>query len=196
MVFRRGAFVIVVYAAAGGLLTAGAAPGGYQLHPASEQVVQLGHVVLTQEGSSRLRLIKTEGGRCAARVRKTDTAGVLELSIQKRGARARSKSYRSVTGLAWVTPDELVFTTGSYDGTPGVFAYNCEKNRARVVMEPPLRDDGEFVLQSVEYGPVPRVLFYFGLSLEKGVVDWKNFRTPAYLFQINLDGSGFQKAGE
>lgn len=193
---RKGVVVIVAYAAAGGLLPAGPAASGNEPYPATEQAVQLGQVVLTQEGSSRLRLIKPQGGRCAARVRKADTAGVLDLSIQGPGAAARSKSYRSVTGLAWVTPGVLVFTSGSYDGTPGVFAYSCAKNHTRVVMEPPLRDDGEFVLQSVEYGPVPRLLFYFGLSLEKGVVDWSRFRTPAYLFQINLDGSGFQKAGE
>jgi hypothetical protein len=103
-----------------------------------------------------------------------------------------------VTGMAWVGGHTFVYTTSPIYGVPGVYVCRCGSNKAKRIVAPrtisKAYPDGEdfFELEGVSHGKPVTVYFYYAPDVD--TVDFANFRTPAFLFQVQLDGTGFRKA--
>lgn len=135
-------------------------------------------------------------GSCLAALDIASMGGFLILNAGKN----RSKKLRvdDVTGMAWVAGHTLVYTTSPIYGIPGVFVYSCDSTKAKRIVVPRTKTEANpdgadyFELQSVSTKRPPTVYFYYAPSVDS--VDFNIFRSPAFLYEVRLDGSDFRKA--
>ena len=134
-------------------------------------------------------------GTCKAVLNISSLGGFLELTLQKDNN--KSTTIKDVTGIAWFGNEKLVYTTSPIYGTPGVYVYSCESNRVKRVVTARNVDkaypDGAdyFELRSISNTSPIVVFFYYAPHVDKA--DFKNLRSPHYLYQVHLNGSDFKK---
>lgn len=158
-----------------------------QQNPAKAHVNE----VINQSG----RYISPDGS-CHAALDIASMGGFLILSAGK--ASTIKLRVEDVTGMAWVAAHTLVYTTSPIYGIPGVFVYSCDSTKGKRIVAPRTKTeanpDGEdyFELQGTSATKPTTVYFYYAPSVES--VDFNVLRTPAYLYEVHLDGSNFRKA--
>ncbi len=132
--------------------------------------------------------------KCRATLKTSSLGGFLVLTL----GRKAGKRIDDVTGIAWVSGDTLVYTTSPSYGIPGVFAYSCDSNGIKRLAAPRTLSKAYpngadyFELQGISSANPVTVYFYYAPDVD--AMDTKNFKTPAYLFQVYLDGTGFKQA--
>lgn len=105
---------------------------------------------------------------------------------------------KDVTGIAWISDNDLVYTVSPIYGQPGIFLFDCASMQTKRILGPKNADtaypDGtdDFELQSVSFDRVKKLFFFYAPNVDQ--VDFKKFRTKDFLYQINLDGTGFRRA--
>lgn len=135
-------------------------------------------------------------GACKARVTISSMGGAFIL-IAGRSAQVRMRA-EDITGMAWVGGHTLVYTTSPIYGVPGVFVYKCDASKSKRIVAPQsiskAYPDGDdyFELEGVSMTEPITAFFYYAPQVDK--VDFGNFRTPAFLYQVHLDGSDFRRA--
>jgi hypothetical protein len=103
-----------------------------------------------------------------------------------------------VTAFAWTGTHTLVYSTSPIYGVPGIYVSDLMEGGTRRIVAPRVKTranpDGAdyFELARISHGKPPVVYFYYAPDLEKANLD--TLRTPACLYQVHLDGSGFGKA--
>jgi hypothetical protein len=137
---------------------------------------------------------KSPDGGCVVQLRANPLGGALDLSLGTK----RKRVFHDVNGMAWLSGSILVFTVSPVYGKPGIYTFDCKSDQTKRIVSPRTLNkaypDGAdfFELQSVRRGTSPRILFYYAPDVDK--VDFRDFRGPANLFQVNSDGSNFKRA--
>lgn len=135
-------------------------------------------------------------GTCHATLKIASMGGFLVLTAG--GGATRKLRVDDVTGMAWVDGHTLVYTTSSIYGIPGLYIYGCGSTKGRRIVAPrtvtTAYPDGAdfFELKRVSSETPVTVYFYYTPDVEK--TDFAKFRTPAFLFQVHLDGTDFRRA--
>jgi len=121
--------------------------------------------------------------------------GFLTLSIISKSDKRRSKAIDDVTGIVWISRNKLLYTVSPIYGIPGIFVFDCKEMKMGRILGPktfykenPSGADF-FELKKFSEGKV-----YFYYSPDVHSTDFDELRTKKYLYQINLDGTGFKKA--
>ena len=142
-----------------------------------------------QELIKRPGTFSSPNGRCDVTLKISARGGFLILTT---GKNVRS-SVNDVTGMIWASDKTLVYTTSPIYGKPGVYMIDCNSNHMKRIVSPgtitKAYPDGAdyFELQGVSRGNPTIVHFYYAPNVDN--VDFNKFRTPAYFFQVRLDGT-------
>jgi hypothetical protein len=97
-----------------------------------------------------------------------------------------------VTGIAWATPNMLVYSVSPIYGKPGIYIYDCIGQASRQIVAPKNMNnaypDGAdyFELYGMDGS---KILFYYTNDVDS--LDFSEFRNRSLLFGVNLDGSNF-----
>jgi hypothetical protein len=133
-------------------------------------------------------------GTCRATVKTSSLGGFMVLTFDT----ILGRRIDDVTGIAWVSPKSLVYTTSPTYGHPGVYTYDCESKRVKRLVAPRTLDEAYpqgadyFKLQGVSDGSRTTIFFYYVPDVD--AMDAANVERPIHLFQVHLDGAGFRKA--
>ena len=136
----------------------------------------------------------TEG--CQIVLEISEMGGYLKLTINP----PSTYIFKDITGIAWISPDALLFTTSPIYGKPGVFLFNCASKRIKRIVGPKTINKANpsgadfFELQGFSKNNEQEFYFYYAPDVE--AIDFRRFRTKDFLFQSRLDGTGFEKARE
>jgi hypothetical protein len=135
-------------------------------------------------------------GTCQARLAVASMGGFLILTA---GGPPRLRvRVEDVTGIAWIGQRTLVYTTSPIYGVPGVYVYECGSGKAERIVVPRTITKANpggadfFELQRVSTGKPLTIYFYYALDVDG--VNFDSFRTPRFLYQVHLDGTGFRRA--
>lgn len=152
--------------------------------------------------AARLPVIDTAGeytspgGACHVTLEVAGMGGFLVLTSGE--GRSEGMKVKDVTGIAWVNAHLLVYTVSPIYGVPGVYIYDCGSKKTKRIVAPKTLNkaypDGAdfFQLEGIVSGRRARAYFYYAADVDK--IDFANFRTPPFLFQVCLDGKGFRPA--
>jgi hypothetical protein len=156
------------------------------------------------DGFLRHDIVKKAGfyhspsGNCEASLRIAEMGGFLCLDIRKKpyqGEEKDKKEICDITGMLWIANDILVYTVSPIYGKPGLFLYDCASHQIKQILRPKTkanayRDGADFFEL---YGfSRDKIYFYYAPNVE--AIDFSRFRTEEFLYQVNMDGSGFRKA--
>jgi hypothetical protein len=147
-----------------------------------------------QELIKRPGTFSSPNGQCEVTLKISERGGFLILTT---GKNVRS-SVNDVTGMIWASDKTLVYTTSPIYGKPGVYIIDCNSNHMKRIVSPwtitKAYPDGAdyFELQSITRGNPTVVHFYYAPDVDS--VDFEKFRTPAYFFQVRLDGTDRKRA--
>ena len=167
-------------------------PGPLVVVRYGEVVPNAGHPARTETEWFRWAFFKPEDGLCRVELRRA-CCDTTTLTVLRDDTGARSRSFKNVAGMAWITNDLLVFAASDTYGKAGLYTHGCVTGRTRVIVKPKSSDLAIFELHSVLLEPVPKIRFYYTPTDQ---IDFNNFRTAAYLFEANVDGSGFTRVAE
>jgi len=127
-------------------------------------------------------------GGCKASLEIKD-GGFLGLTIVSKSDGRRSDTIDEVTGIIWISENKLLYSVGSIYGIPGIFVFDCKTMKKERVLGPRNPHGTDYIkLKEFSEGTV-----YFYYSPDVELMDYDEFRTKKYLYQINLDGTGFKK---
>ncbi len=144
---------------------------------------------IDQSGS----FVSPKGGYEAS-LRVNIDGGFLTLDIVSKSGGRRSKSIDDVTGIFWISENKLLYTVSPMYGIPGIFVFDCKKMKTERVLDPKTfrkrRPYGADYFELKEFVE-GKIYFYYSPDVE--LTDFYEFRTKKYLYQINLDGTGFKK---
>lgn len=138
------------------------------------------------------------GGKCEASLTINELGGFLNLTIRRKGDERGSHVVNDITGIVWISENELLYTVSPIYGKPGVFLYDCNLFETKRIVGPRTINtaypDGAdyFELQAFSPDSGGRILFYYSPDVDS--VDFGEFRKPKFLHQVCLDGTGFKKA--
>ena len=116
------------------------------------------------------------------------------LTIVSKSDGRRSNAIAAVTGIIWISENKLLYTVSPIYGIPGIFVFDCRKMKTERILGPKTFREGwpngvdNFELKGFSEGTI---YFYYAPDVE--LVDYQEFITKEYLYQINLDGTGFKK---
>jgi len=154
--------------------------------------LSMGHVV-KREG-----VYASPNGKCEASLTINELGGFLSLTIRRKGDERDSCLVDDITGIVWISENELIYTVSPIYGQPGVFLYDCNLFETKRIVGPRTINtaypDGAdyFELQSFSPDSSGRILFYYSPDVD--LVDFGEFRKPNFLYQVCLDGTRFRKA--
>jgi len=149
-----------------------------------------GPAITHQEGS----FISPGGGYTALTEVTAMAGGGISLTIVSKSDDRRSDPIDAVTGIAWISENKLLYSVSPIYGIPGIFVFDCRKMKAKRILGPKTcrkgwsDGDDNFELKKFSEG---MIYFYYAPDVE--LVDYQEFITKEYLYQINLDGTGFKK---
>ncbi|MBW2058022.1 MAG: hypothetical protein JRJ26_11050 [Deltaproteobacteria bacterium] len=119
------------------------------------------------------------------------------MSISSRAAKTRMYLVRDITGIAWISKHYLIYSVSPIYGQPGIFLLDCRSLETKTIVGPrniskayPNGSD-YFELQSFSRDLSGTIYFYYAPDVDQ--VDFVQFRTNAFLYQVNLDGTEFSK---
>ncbi len=133
-------------------------------------------------------------GQCKALLEVSERGGFLNLSIKSTSDGASDVS-RDISGITWISRNELVYTVGPIYGRPGIFLFNCDLMQTKQILGAKTIKKGYpsgadyFELQGFSSNKI-----YFYYSPDVDLVDFNRFRDESFLYQINLDGTELGKA--
>jgi len=134
-------------------------------------------------------------GECRVELKRYPLGGFLVLTFKQ----GQTKSVNDVTGIAWASAETLVYTVSSiYSDQPGVYSYNCHSHRVKRLVAPIARNAAHpkdyFQMQSVTKSRPIIIYFYYAKAVDKE--SFTNSESRAHLYQVYVDGTGFQKANQ
>jgi len=146
---------------------------------------------------SQIGRFPSPAGTCIASITVSDLGGFHELAIDK-NPNSRTKAIsrvRDVTGMQWVTPRKLVYSTSPIYGKPGLYLFDCISTKTKRVVGPrtitKAYPDGAdyFELYSGASSSEEKIYFYYGPNVDE--IDFGNFRRLQYLHSVRSDGTRF-----
>jgi hypothetical protein len=151
----------------------------------------LANNVIDDEGS-----FNSPGGKYDAILR-VGEGGFLTLRIFSRPDERYSEIINDVTGIIWITEKDLLFTVSPIYGRPGIFLFNCTEMKAKRIFGP--KTFGKAYPNGADYFQLEgfskgKIYFYYSRDVDS--TDFYTFRTKDHLYQMNLDGTGFEKVAE
>lgn len=135
--------------------------------------------------------------KCEASLRISNMGGFLILSVYQRDDKIEKNIIDDVTGMTWISQNELVYTVSPIYGKPGIFIFDCNFNQIKRILGPKTVSkaypDGAdfFELQGFRDGTI-----YFYYTSDVDSADFRRFRTDAFLYEVSLDGTGLRKVTE
>jgi len=126
----------------------------------------------------------------------SEMGGYLKLTINP----PSTHLFKDITGIAWISPDVLLFTVSPIYGKPGVFLFNCVSKQIRRIVGPRTTNTGYpsgadfFELQGFSKNNDQEFYFYYAPDVD--AIDFSRHRTKDFLFQSRIDGTGFEKVHE
>jgi hypothetical protein len=158
---------------------------------ASESVV-----IYPQSGVFDTREVyEIQKGRCTISLEVSGMGGHTLLALPSKAH--QKEVIGDVTGVAYRSNASLVFTVSPIYGRPGIYIYDCVSERKKQTVKPrsinKAYPDGVdyFELQAVAEN---KIYFYYAPDVES--TDFTRFRSKDFLYEVNIDGSGFRKARE
>ena len=138
---------------------------------------------------------ETQKGRCTISLEVSDMGGHTLLALP---SKAHPKEViKDVTGVAYRSNESLVFTVSPLYGRPGIYAYDCVSKQKKQIVKPRTVNnaypDGAdyFEFQGLREN---KIYFYYAPDVDS--TDFTRFRNKDYLYEVNIDGSGFKKSLE
>jgi hypothetical protein len=139
----------------------------------------------------------SKDAKCNAFITSVDMGGYLRLSVENRHNKLRSYEVNDITGLSWLTEDELLYSVSPIYGSPGIYLLKCTSMKIVRIIGPkkvnkafPYGAD-YFELRGFSKGITGKVYFYYSPDVD--LVNFNKLRTNKYLYEVNLDGSDFSK---
>jgi hypothetical protein len=139
-------------------------------------------------------------GKCVASFHVHEMGGFNVLTITHKSADKNGNdkfTVNDVSGIVWFGKNELAYTTSPIYGKPGIFKFDCLKFKTHQLVSPRTYNkyypDGIdfFELKSVINGDKGIIQFYYSPNVKE--TDFTIFRTNEFLYQVNMDGTGFKK---
>lgn len=135
--------------------------------------------------------------QCLINLAYSDMGGFLVLKIEDTLKKEVVQVINDVTGVAWASDSLLVYSTSPIYGKPGLHVYNCEIKKLTTIVKAknidtayPVGSD-YFELYSLTTGNKAKIYFYYAPDVDS--IDFDKFREPSSLFQVGIDGGGFEK---
>lgn len=138
-------------------------------------------VVVTQTGE-----FPSPGGTCRAEMKRSGMGGFLILTFNGKA----SPRVNDITGIAWISADDLVYTTSPIYGHPGVYMYSCESRRITRLVAPTTFNPGYpkgadyFELEAVSKDNSITVYYYYAADVDR--LDVKKLRTPDHIVSVTI----------
>lgn len=136
---------------------------------------------------------ETQKGRCTVSLQISDMGGHVLLALPSKVH--QKQVIKDVTGVTYRSNDSLVFAVSPIYGKPGVSLYDCVSQRKKQIVKPRTINkaypDGAdyFELQDVRDS---KIYFYYAPDVDS--TDFTKFRSQEFLYEVNVDGSGFRKS--
>ncbi len=165
--------------------------GGLFLFPISSIIAEPLRTseIINEQGS-----FSSPGGKYEAILRISDMGGFLTLSIVSKPDGRYSSTINDVTGIVWLDEDELLFSVSPIYGKPGIFIVACSEMKVKRILGPTTFNkaypDGADYFE-VKHLFKEKVYFYYTPDVDSTY--FPTFRAKDHLYQINLDGTGFEK---
>lgn len=135
---------------------------------------------------------KSPSANCPISLTISDKGGFTQLLLQSKSQ--DNKVVSDVTGVAYISNERLVYTTSPIYGTPGVFLYDCVSKKIRRIVGPKKTDKAYpqgsdyFELYGIEK---KKIYFYYSPDVDQ--INFDNFRTKEFLFEVLANGSVLKK---
>jgi len=108
-----------------------------------------------------------------------------------------SVQVQDVSGVAWKSGSELIYSVSPIYGQPGIYVYDCIHQKNTRIVAPrnlnthyPAGAD-YFELKGISNTDV--IHFYYAPEVDD--VDFAKFRSIRYLYQVKVDGSDMKRVG-
>ncbi len=153
-----------------------------------------GETLLSGPAIDKLGTYITPGGGYSALLEHGE-GDISVLTIVSKSDGRRSKSIDDVSGIVWISDSKLLYSVSSIYGIPGIFIFDCKKMKTKRVLGPKTFYKGKpYGADYIELKEFVEGKIYFYYSPDVELTDFYEFRTKKYLYQINLDGTGFKRA--
>lgn len=134
-----------------------------------------------------------QNGNCRVKLESSTMGGYSVLSADHLGM----NEIDDVTGVAWASPVLLVYTVSPIYGKPGVYLYDCIGHKSKRIVDP--KNINTFYPDGADYFELYRVdgsIIFFYYAADVDSVNFREFRSQSFLFQVNLNGSNFIRASD
>lgn len=141
-------------------------------------------------------MFQPDKGKYQAELAVNDLGGFFVLSVTQMGTPI-VEEIKDVTGISWITESFLIYSVSPIYGNPGIYILNCLTREIKRIIAP--KNINAAYPNGADYFELLRLstdkMFFF-YSADVDSVDFRQFRSPKFLFQANLDGSEVTKAVE
>jgi hypothetical protein len=140
---------------------------------------------------------RSPDGNCEAELRTNQVGGANDLFLVI-GQTTPIMIHEDVTGMAWLPNSMLVFSASPVYGKPGIFLLSCKTRLERRIVRPRTVNQAYpagadyFELHRVSGNEPATLSFYYAPDVDS--MDAAAIRSPAHLFEVRSDGTGFRKA--
>jgi len=135
-------------------------------------------------------------GEYLAELEVSSLGGFIVLSVMQKGAICLEE-IKDVTGISWVTESLLIYSVSPIYGNPGVYIFNCiTKETKRIVATKNINATYPKGADYFELYRLDRDKIYFYYTSDVDSVNFNEFRSQPFLFQVNFDGSEVKKTME
>lgn len=141
---------------------------------------------------------KCSNSDCIVSLKYSEMGGFLVLYLDNLKRKEATQVINDVTGIVWASEDILVYSVSPIYGKPGLYAYNCKTKKTKTIVKAKNVDTAYpsgsdyFELHGLTTDNKVKIYFYYAPDVDS--IDFNKFRTPDFLFTVNIDGGGFGKA--
>ncbi len=144
--------------------------------------------VINQVGS-----YESFGGKCPIVLITSKIGGFIQLIPSVQGDEKHIVD--DITGVGYLSDSLLVYTVSPVYGDPGVYLYDCISKSTNRIVNP--RTLNKAYPNGSDYFELygwreNRILFYYAPDVDS--IDFSSFRTHAFLYEVQLDGSQFKQS--
>lgn len=133
-------------------------------------------------------------GQCEATL-KVSEWGDMTLSVIKKNDKNSINAIKDITGVVWLGENQLFYSVSPIYGKPGIFSFDCTSMLIKQVLRPRTINkaypDGADYFELQDAVPGAKGIIYFYYASDVDTIDFKQFRTEGFLYQVSLDGTGF-----
>lgn len=128
----------------------------------------------------------------------SEMGGFLNMNIVSKAAPETAQAVPDVTAIQWLDGEILIYSVSPIYGDPGIFVFDCIAGRTTQLVAPKNFDKAYpngtdfFELSGISSDTDHKIIFFYAPEVDS--IDFNSFRRAENLYQINLDGTNFERA--